>query len=171
MKAPNDQQQQQQQDMAKYPAVVFIFPLLPLSCLLFAITTLTIDSFLRTWIFISFGLNIFTALIVTLSILHYIYFSHMAHQHYFLLLPLLLSYCAFGVCVIPFRNIFYGNQTQSRWFTWFLTLPISILAVAFAVAASSIIANDHRHSDNNVDDTEKQSPLRAGPSGDGEFNH
>lgn len=126
--------------------IIAIFPSLPLTCLLFAITTTILDRRAKPWIIISFTLIVISLILTLAASVHYLRTVDIRHRHahWFILLPLLLSFCAFALCIVPFRFFFREGDPPPKWFSALLTLPISLIAVVFALVTSFILRNDHR---------------------------
>lgn len=131
--------------MGRIHFVVVAYPLLPLSCLLFSILSLALhDSVDRILTIVCFSINVLTAVLTTCVTVHYLRFRPTAESHCFLILPLLLSWVAFGLCAIPFHRVMQNLEPMNVWFTWIVTFPICIIASAFSLTASVIVSNDMR---------------------------
>lgn len=131
--------------MGRTHVVVVAYPLLPLSCLAFSILSLALhDSVDRILTIVCFSINVLTAVLTTCVTVHYLSSRSTAEAHCFLILPLLLSWVAFGLCAIPFHRVMRNLEPMNVWVTWIVTFPICIIASAFSLTASVIVSYDMR---------------------------
>lgn len=126
---------------------IVVFPLLPISCLTFAGIVAPMHDKPPSLILTSFVIVAVLAFLTLTATVHHLCKDEVRQKqkHFYILLPLSLSLCAFSLCIVSF--IFYrkNNYFSAHWFSWILTFPLSLLALGFSLATSVMVYRDMKN--------------------------